>query len=114
MKDENTLIFTGRLTRDPEGSKTKGNVTVVKLGLALHATQEITYFFNVQGFDKLADFVLGNFKKGDPVLIRGYMRQREWIDETSKRKTSCMDVVAHRVQLLGTYKKLNQEQTSGQ
>ena len=112
MKDENTVIFTGRIVRDPEGSKTSEGKAVVKMSIALHATADNTYFLNIEGYDKLAEFALDNFKKGDPIMIRGYIRQRQWIDETSKRKNNYIDIVAYRIQLLGTYRDKQEEKTA--
>ena len=104
MKDENTWGATGRITRDLEFSKTKEGRTQVKIGFALHVDDNITYFFNLCGYGDLADFTKNNFKKGDPISIRAYVRHRRYTDETSKKVNNYVDAVLQRIQLLGTYK----------
>ncbi len=104
MKDENYWGATGRITRDLEYSKTKEGKAMVKIGFALHVTDDITYFLNLCGYDKLAEFTRDNFKKGDPIMIRAYVRNRRFEDETSHRITNYTDFVLQRIQLLGTYK----------
>ena len=86
----------GRLTRDPEIRQTKGNEpkTVAKFGLAVerdYAVQgeKVTDFFEIEAWQKTAEFVEKYLKKGQLVALVGALRRSEWTKpETGEKRFS--------------------------
>jgi len=100
MRDENTLVLTGRLTKDPLITTKPGDKCHVKFGLAVNVSDDKAYFLNCMAYDGLAQFIGDNFRKGDWVFTRGYIRQYDGQDETSGRPFKYYDVVIHRIHKL--------------
>lgn len=100
MRDENTLMVSGRLTKDPEYQDRGDGKGTTKFSIAIHVDENKTYFTRVTAYDNIAKYIAEAFHKGDPVMIRGYIRQNSWVDETSGKKQSMIDVVAQRISKL--------------
>ena len=109
MADLNVVILAGRLTRDPELRYTPGGTAVTSLGLATgrkfkqgEEWKEETCFVDVTVFGRQAETSSEYLAKGSPVLIEGRLNFRRW--EKDGQTHSKLDVVANRVQFLGSGK----------
>ncbi len=77
MKDINTFVIIGRLTRDPEIKMTMSGTQVVSFTLAVAGgkrdQEEITHFLPLTTFGKLAELVGKYCYKGNRVAVRGHI-----------------------------------------
>lgn len=109
MADLNVVILAGRLTRDPELRYTPGGMAVTTLGFAVtnrykqgEEWKEEPCFVDVTVFGRQAETSSEYLSKGSPALIEGRLNYRKW--EKDGQARSKLDVVASRVQFLGTGK----------
>lgn len=108
----NSVVLSGRLTRDPE-LKTVGadNRPVCKFGLAVDEFskgEKRANFFDVVAWGQTAETVARYLTKGREVAIQGSLRWRQW-ETPEGGKRSAVEVVAQRVQFFG-----NGQQEGGQ
>lgn len=104
----NRVILSGRLTRDPELRTTGGGTPVCEIGLAFTTQRkdgdewvDESNFVNVTVWGKRGETVARLKVKGDPVIIDGRLRWRQWeTDDGSKR--SVVEVVADSVEFIST------------
>lgn len=92
MADLNVCTVQGRIVADPERrniKKTNGDETqVVKIRVAVNRNHKSqgndvndTVFLDCEVWDKAALVVEKFFAKGDPILIRGSLKQDNWKDK---------------------------------
>lgn len=111
MPDINRLQIAGRLTRDPELKYSADGKPIAKFAVAVSRkvkSEEQTSFFNCVAFDKAAEYLASNVKKGMPVLCEGRMNQREWEKDGVKRRD--FEVQCNSVQLLGWPETVKQDE----
>lgn len=100
----NKVILIGRLTKDPEIRTTSTGKKVASFSIAISdgkdsSGQDITQFFDVSAWDKLADITESYIKKGTRVAIVGSLRTRVWEDQNNiKRKST--DITAREIEIL--------------
>lgn len=108
MKGYNRVILMGNLGQDPEIRQMPNGSTACTLSLATSETwkdkqtgekQERTDWHRVVAFGKLAEIMGEYLKKGNPVLIEGQLRVRQWEKDGQKRTT--VEVLASEMQMLG-------------
>lgn len=91
----NSVIIHGHLCRDPEAKNRDGTLATCTVALNEYSRDgERASFIEVKSFNKAADFLLGNFRQGDPILVIGRLRQDRW--ESDGQKFSKVVVVADR------------------
>ena len=78
MKDINTFVLIGRLTRDPEIKMTASGVKVATFDLAVGGgksknDEEITHFFPLTFFRSTAEVIERYCKKGMRVAVQGHI-----------------------------------------
>lgn len=108
MPDLNKVLLAGRLTRDPDLKYVGSGKAVCKLGLAVTRTyktregerREDTTFVDVTVWDKLAEYIGQNYKKGRPVMVEGNLRSDSWEDKQTGQKRTKLEVIASSVQAL--------------
>lgn len=101
----NLVMLSGRLTRDPEISKSD-KYTNCKFGIAVNRRfkaksgewQDDTSFFNVIVWGDAAERLATRLKKGYAVVVEGKLKSNSW--EKDGKKFSSVDVVANRVQVI--------------
>lgn len=109
MANFNKVLLIGNLTRDPELRYTPQGVAVVNLRLAVNRkfrnkNQELkdeTCFITVVAWNKQAEVCNQYLQKGRPVFIEGRLQSRSWEDNAGQKR-SVIEVLAERVQFLGT------------
>lgn len=76
----NRIIVLGRLTKDPEFSKTSNEKDMVKFSIANNTgwgEYQKTNFFNCVMFGKRASTINEHFKKGSQILVEGKMEMNK-------------------------------------
>ena len=109
LPEQNTVLLTGRLTRDPELKYTGSGTAMCRFGLAVNRRykdpksgewKDDTTFVNCVVWREAGERVGKSLKKGSPVLVEGRLRSYEYQDKETGAKRSGIDVEARRVQIL--------------
>ena len=96
MSDINTVVLSGRLTRDPELRYTQGGTAIADITIASGfkyrdkqgETQEDTAFAGCSVFGPMAEFAAKCTRKGGRVNIQGRLVTEKWEDkQTGKNKS---------------------------
>lgn len=96
------ITLTGRLGADPELRFANTGTAVVKLRVVTDrrvkkgddwASEDVTWW-GVTAFSRLAERVVERLAKGDPVVVVGRVKGREWEDQKTGEKRTAMEVVA--------------------
>jgi single-strand DNA-binding protein len=107
--DINSVHIIGRLTRDPQLRALPSGMSICDLGIALNERykasgseqwEERVHFIDVTVFGGQADACDQYLSKGRQVGIQGRLRYSTW--EKDGQKRSKLDVVANKVQFLGS------------
>ena len=110
MASVNKVILIGNLGRDPETRYLPSGDAVTNISVATSEKwkdkggeqQEHTEWHRVAFFGKLAEIAGEYLKKGSPVYVEGRIRTRKWQDKESGQDRYSTEIVADRMQLLGT------------
>jgi len=103
----NSVVLSGRLTRDIELRYTQGGTPVAKLSLAFDRAykdtsgewQNESSFLDVTVWNKRAEQCAHDLHKGSPVVVEGYIKTRSYVDrDNNNRKIT--EIVANRVHFL--------------
>lgn len=105
MTDTNTIIITGRLTRDAETKNLTTGTELTRFSIAVNRsvkrgdnwTDEVS-FFDVEKWK--AGGLAPLLAKGKQVIITGTLEQDRWEKEGQKR--SKVKIVANQIQLIGS------------
>lgn len=103
----NSVIVSGRLTRDVDLRYTASGTPVATIGIANDRAyrdsdgnwQKETNFFKVIAWTKLAEKASENFKKGSPVIVEGRLSWQSWQDKDGNKRTT-VEIMASRIQNL--------------
>jgi single-strand DNA-binding protein len=106
----NKVILIGRLGRDPELTYTPSGAPVAKFSIATDEVfkdrtgeqQRRTEWHNIVAWNKLAEICGQYLTKGKQVYIEGSIRSRQWDDKQTGAKRTAYDIVAQRMQMLGS------------
>jgi len=102
MAGYNKIILVGGITRDPNITFTASGIAMAKGTLAVSGrgkrSGEVTYI-NFTAFEKLAEICQLYVRKGDRLLVEGYLNVRDYIGKDGAKKISA-EVVADVVQNL--------------
>lgn len=108
MASFNKVILMGNLTRDPELRQTQSGASVLGAGLAVNESytaqdgskRDNTTFVELSAFGKTAENIARFFRKGDPILIDGRLRQESWTDKQSGQARSKIVVAVERFEFV--------------
>lgn len=103
----NSVIIIGRLTREPEIRTTLSGKRLCRFGIANDTgTKEKpeVNFFDVTAWGERGDFIERYFRKGDPIIINGKLRQVEYTGKDGQTRKS-VEIVAAQVDFVPGYKK---------
>ncbi|MDO9463887.1 MAG: single-stranded DNA-binding protein [bacterium] len=109
MANLNKVFLMGNLTRDPELKYIPSGTAVADFSIAINrffknkegTKTEDTCFVRVVVWANQAESCAKYLSKGRPVFIEGRLQSRSWEDKDGQKR-SAMEVVAERVQFLGT------------
>ena len=100
MANFNQFTMLGRLGKDPVAAQS--STPVVKFSAACsvgYGDKEKTLWLNVTCFSKTAEFA-SKLKKGDQVLLSGYLEPNEWKDKDGADRKEIV-MIANTVQAVG-------------
>ncbi len=105
----NRTIIGGRLTRDPELRYTAKGTPVCQFSIATGRKwkdeagqeREETTFVETVAWTRRAEVINQYFKKGDPILVEGYLRTESWEDKATGKQRSKLVLVMEQFQFCG-------------
>lgn len=108
MANYNRVILAGNLTRDPELKYTPSNLPVCEFGLAINrkfrdrdnSNREEVCFVDVSAFGRSAEVIKQYMRKGQPMLVEGRLRYRQWTSKEGQKRSK-LEVVVDNFQFLG-------------
>ncbi|MBU0477707.1 single-stranded DNA-binding protein [bacterium] len=109
MANLNKVFLMGNLTRDPELRYIPSGTAVSDFSIAINrffknkegTKTEDTCFVRVVVWANQAESCAKYLSKGRPVFVEGRLQSRSWEDKDGQKR-SALEVVAERVQFLGT------------
>ena len=107
MADWNEATIIGRLTADPELRQTNTGVSVLRITVAVNrhkpkdGSEAQTDFIEVSAFDKRAEMIARNFRKGSHILVHGRIQVRRWDKNGEKRQST--EIAADEIRFIDPY-----------
>ncbi len=103
----NTAVIVGRVGRDAEikyfeSGKSKANFSVAVNRWDSKTKSEVADWFNVDVWDKQAEFAGQYVKKGIQVVVDGRIALNKWQDKATGDERENFLIVANNVRLLGS------------
>lgn len=108
MASYNRVILAGNLTRDPQLSYTPSNTPVCEFGMAVNRRwrdkdgnqKDEVCFVDLSAYGRTAETINQYMKKGNPILIEGRLRYRQWTNKEGQNRTK-LDVHVDNFTFLG-------------
>lgn len=102
----NTVVITGRLTKDPELRQTPAGIFTTTIRIARDryvgkGKEKKTDFFNVEAWRSTAEFIANNFQKGKLIEITGSLQTGPWTDKNGSKHEG-VRILAERVDFAPT------------
>jgi len=94
----NYVLLEGNLARDPDVRYTQSGKAVATFAIAVYRTEKTTDFLNVVAWDKLAEHLGNNAKKGMRLVVIGRLQSRSY--EANGQKRYVTEVVASKAQII--------------
>lgn len=120
MSDYDKTIVTGRLTRNPELRYTPQGDAVCNFSLAVNRFNDITIWYRVTAWGKVAENCNNYLEKGRTVLVEGQLtpdketgNPKIWTDSNGNPRAG-YDLRAITIQFLGGGSQRDNGQQSGQ
>lgn len=109
----NTVVFVGRVGRDAEiryfeSGKVKANFSIAVNRWDPKSKSEVADWFNIDVWDKQAEFAGEYVKKGMQVVIDGRIAQNKWTDKATGDEKESFLVIANSIRLLGSKRDVEQ------
>lgn len=103
----NTVTLVGRAGRDAEIRYFESGKVRAQFSLAVNrwdakTKSEVTDWFNIDVWDKQAEFAGEYVKKGRQVAVDGRIAQDKWVDKATGNDRESFKVVATSIRLLGS------------
>nr|WP_307888612.1 single-stranded DNA-binding protein [Borreliella garinii] len=109
MADINSLVLSGRLTRDSELSYTESGMAVLRFSLANNRRMKkndewIDYpqYFDCVIFSKRAESLNEYLKKGKQVVVSGSLKYESWQDKNTGDKRSKINIFVDNLQMFSS------------
>ena len=116
MPQINFVILSGRLGRNPDLKYTPNGKAVVNLSIANsrgYGEKQTTTWMDVTAWGKSAEFVAEKVKKGDEVIVQGFLEQQRWTDKEGVEKSrTIINTVFGKVDALRAPKKIEERDDS--
>ncbi|MGF7101530.1 single-stranded DNA-binding protein [Borreliella kurtenbachii] len=119
MADINSLVLSGRLTKDSELSYTESGMAVLRFSLANNRRMKkndewIDYpqYFDCVIFSKRAESLNDYLKKGKQVVVSGSLKYESWQDRNTGDKRSKVNIFVDNLQMFGSGSNTVQMQDS--
>lgn len=103
----NTVTVVGRAGRDAEIRYFESGKVRAQFSLAVNrwdskTKSEVTDWFNIDVWDKQAEFAGEYVKKGRQVVVDGRIGQNKWTDKATGNERESFMIVASTIRLLGS------------
>ncbi|MCI1273015.1 MAG: single-stranded DNA-binding protein [Clostridiaceae bacterium] len=103
----NTVVLVGRVGRNAEikyfeSGKCRANFSVAVNRWDSKTKSEVADWFNVDVWDKQAEFAGEYVKKGILVAVDGRINQSKWTDKATGDDRESFSVIANNIRLLGS------------
>ena len=104
----NKAILVGRLAQDPEVRYTQSGKAVASFNLAVnrYGQKDSADFIPIVAWEKLAEVIGNNLKKGGQVLVEGRMQVRSY-ETQDGQKRRVTEVIVQNLEFLGSKKSDN-------
>ncbi|WP_324280424.1 single-stranded DNA-binding protein [Borreliella garinii] len=119
MADINSLVLSGRLTRDSELSYAESGMAVLRFSLANNRRMKkndewIDYpqYFDCVIFSKRAESLNEYLKKGKQVVVSGSLKYESWQDKNTGDKRSKINIFVDNLQMFSSGSNAFQMQDS--
>lgn len=119
MADINSLVLSGRLTRDSELSYTESGMAILRFSLANNRRMKkndewIDYpqYFDCVIFSKRAESLNEYLKKGKQVVVSGSLKYESWQDKNTGDKRSKINIFVDNLQMFSSGSNVFQMQDS--
>lgn len=104
----NTVVVVGRAGRDAELKNFESGKSKATFSLAVNrwdskSSEEVTDWFNIEVWDKQAEFASNYLKKGRLAAVEGRIRINNWTDQAGENRQSYL-ITATNIKLLGSKK----------
>ncbi len=94
MRSVNKVILVGNLTRDPELKQTPNGQAVCTFSIATNREwtskdsqkHNLTEYHDLVAWAKLAEICSNLLKKGELIYIEGYLKTRNWLDDSGSKR----------------------------
>ena len=111
----NTAVLVGRVGRDAEikyfeSGKVKANFSIAVNRWDPKTKSEVADWFNIDVWDKLAEFAGEYVKKGVQVAVDGRIGQNQWTDKAPGNERENFLIIASSIRLLGSKRDIEQDQ----
>ena len=111
----NTAVLVGRVGRDAEikyfeSGKVKANFSIAVNRWDPKTKSEVADWFNIDVWDKLAEFAGEYVKKGVQVAVDGRIGQNKWTDKATVNERENFLIIASSIRLLGSKRDIEQDQ----
>ena len=102
----NTATIVGRVGRDSEIRYFESGKVKAQFSMAVNrwdskTKEEVTDWYNIEVWDKQAEFAGEYIKKGRQVVVDGRISISKWTDQTGEERERFL-IVANNVRLLGS------------
>ena len=109
----NTVCLVGRVGRDAEiryfeSGKVKANFSIAVNRWDSKTKSEVADWFNIDVWDKLAEFAGEYVKKGIQVVVDGRIAQSKWTDKATGNDRENFFILANSIRLLGSKRDAEQ------
>ena len=109
----NTATIVGRAGQDAEiryfeSGKVKANFSIAVNRWDSKTKSEVTDWFNIEVWDKQAEFAGEYVKKGRQVVADGRISISKWTDQTGEEKERFL-IVANQIRLLGSRRDVQEQ-----
>ena len=98
----NTIIISGRVTKDIELKSTPSGISVCSFTIANdtgYGENKKTNFVPVTAWRKTAEFVSKYFHKGSMICVEGQIQQRNWEDKAGNKRNA-LEVIATNINFM--------------
>ena len=111
----NTAVLGGGEGRDAEiryfeSGKVKANFSIAVNRWDAKTKSEVADWFNIDVWDKLAEFAGEYVKKGVQVAVDGRIGQNKWTDKATGNERENFFIIANGIRLLGSKRDIEQDQ----
>lgn len=107
----NINIYTGRLTHDPELSKTYNGVSFTRFSIAVKRpfSRDKVDFIPCIAWEQRAETICKYFKKGSPILIHGHLESSIYDDKDTGKKRTRFEVICDMIEFFENSPKKDTE-----